>query len=98
MFSIPESQRRNFAVRLFAPDLDAVSIAALSGLSRVSINCHLAALRRRMAWHCDQVKPMSGDIEVDESDCSARRVHGRRGRVTFGQTDAFGLCKRHGQV
>lgn len=97
IFPILESQRRNFAVRLFALDLNAVQIAALPGLSRVSINCHLAALRRCMAWHCDQVKPMSGDIEVDESDFGARRVR-RRGRGALGQTEVFGLCKRHGQV
>lgn len=85
-------------MRLFAIDLNAVQIAALPGLSRFSINCHPAALRRCMAWHYDQVKPMSGDIEVDESDFGARRVHGMRGRGTLGQTDVFGLCKCHGQV
>ncbi|MDD9820404.1 MAG: transposase [Nitrospira sp.] len=64
----------------------------------MSINCHLAALHRRMARHCDQVKPVSGDIEVDESSFGACRVRGRRGRGTFGKTAVFGLFDRHGQV
>jgi len=85
-------------VRLFSLDLNAVQIAALTGLSRVSINRHLAALRRRIAWHCDQAEPMSGEIEVDESYFGARRVRGRRGRGAFGKTAVFGLFKRNGQV
>ncbi|MDD9820330.1 MAG: IS1595 family transposase [Nitrospira sp.] len=87
-----------YIVRLFALDLNAVQIAALTGLSRVSINRHLAALRRRMAWHCDQDKPVSGDIEVDESSFGAGRVRGRRRRRAFGKTAVFGLFNRHGQV
>ena len=94
---ISEAKFRHL-VRLFALDLNAVQIAALTRISRVSINRHLAALRRRMAWHCDQVQPMSGDIEVDESYFSARRVRGKRGRGAFGKTTVFGLFNRHGQV
>jgi len=94
---IPEAKFRHL-VRLFALDLNAVQIAALTRISRVSINRHLAALRRRMAWHCDQVQPMSGDIEVDESYFGARRVRGKRGRGAFGKTTVFGLFNRHGQV
>ncbi|MDD9812020.1 MAG: hypothetical protein OXU71_09960 [Gammaproteobacteria bacterium] len=48
-------------LRLFALDLNAVQIAALTRLSRVSINRHLTALRRRMARLCEQAAPMSGD-------------------------------------
>ena len=76
---ISEAKFRHI-VRLFALDLNAVQIAALTRISRVSINRHLAAMRRHMAWHCDQVQPMSGDIEVDESYFSARRVRGKRER------------------
>ena len=94
---ISEAKFRHI-VRLFALDLNAVQIAALTRISRVSINRHLAALRRRMAWHCDQVQPMRGDIEVDESYFGARRVRGKRGRGAFGKTTVFGLFNRHGQV
>ena len=87
-----------YIVRLFALDLNAVQIAALTGLSRVSINRHLAALRRCVAWHGDQIQPMSGEIEVDEPSVGARRGRGNRGRGAFGKTAVFGLFKRHDQV
>jgi len=41
-------------LRLFAPDLNAVQIADLTRLSRVSINRHLTTLRQRMARLCAQ--------------------------------------------
>jgi len=85
-------------VRRFVLDLNAVQIAAVTRISRVSINRHLAALRRRMAWHCDQSPPMRGAIEVDESYFGARRVRGKRGRGAFGKTVVFGLFTRHGHV
>jgi len=94
---ISEAKFRHL-VRLFALDLNAVQIAALTRISRVSINHHLAALRRHMAWHCDQVQPMRGDSEVDESYFGARRVRGKCGRGAFGKTTVFGLFNRHGQV
>ena len=67
-------------LRLIALDLNAVQIAALTRLSRVSINRHLTALRQRMAWLCEQAAPMSGEIEVDESYFGARRAKGKHGR------------------
>ncbi|MDD9875582.1 MAG: transposase [Gammaproteobacteria bacterium] len=73
-------------LRLFALDLNAVQIAALTDLSRVSINRHLAALRRRMAACCEQAAPMSGEIEVDESCFGARRIKGKRGPADTGST------------
>ena len=69
-------------LRLFALDLNAVQIAAITRLSRVSINRHLTALRQRMARLCEQAAPMSGEIEVDESYFGARRAKGKRGRAT----------------
>jgi len=85
-------------LRLFALDLNAVQIADLTRLSRVSINRYLAALRVRMAWLCKQAAPMSGEIEVDESHFGARRMKGKRGRGAFGKTAVFGIYKRKGQV
>ena len=85
-------------LRLFALDLNAVQIAVLTRLSRVSINRHLTALRRRMARLCEQAAPMSGEIEVDESYFGARRAKGKRGRGAFGKTAVFGIYKRNGQV
>ena len=75
-------------LRLFAPDLKAVQIAALTRLSRVSINRHLTALRQRMARLCEQAAPMSGEIEVDESYFGARRAKGKHGRGEWARDEA----------
>ncbi len=85
-------------VRLFSLDLNAVQIAQISGLSRLTINCYLRALRQRMAAWCDAALPVAGEIEVDESYFGTRRIKGQRGRGAFGKTAVFGLFKRHGQV
>jgi len=94
---ISEAKFRHI-LRLFALDWNAVQIADLTRLSRVSINRYLTALRERMAWLCEQAAPMSGEIEVDESYFGARRVKGKRGRGAFGKTAVFGIYKRNGQV
>ncbi len=85
-------------VRLFSLDLNAVQIAALSGMSRVTINRYLRALRERMALCCEAAAPVGGEIEVDESYFGARRIPGRRGRGAFGKTAVFGVFKRRGRV
>jgi len=79
---------------LFALDLNAIQIANLTRLSRVSINRYLTALRERMAQLCEQAAPMCGEVEVDESYFGARRVKGKRGRGAFG----FGRRVRHLQA
>ena len=92
-------ERRRRILRLFALDLNAMQIAALSGCSRVTINRYLRVLRERMAAHCDACSPMvSGEVEVDESYFGARRAKGKRSRGAFGKTAMFGLFKRHGRV
>ena len=72
-------------LRLFALDLNAMQIAALSGCSRVTINRYLRVLRERMAAHCDACSPMvSGEVEVDESYFGARRATGTPPGVGLG--------------
>jgi len=83
-------------LRLFALDLKAVQIAAITRLSRVSINRHLTALRRRMARLCEQFAPMSGEIEVDESYFGARSAKASMGatRRTSTASRASGATPR----
>jgi len=50
----PRAYFERRVLRLFAPDLNAVQIADLTRLSRVSINRHLTTLRQRMARLCAQ--------------------------------------------
>ena len=85
-------------VRLFCLDLDALQIASVTGLNRNTINRYLKAIRERIADHCQQQSPFSGEVEVDESYFGAHRVKGRRGRGAFGKTIVFGIFKRNGCV
>ena len=85
-------------VKLFAVDLDASQIAQVTGLNRNTINRYLAAIREKIARHCEAESPVSGEVEVDESYFGARRVKGLRGRGARGETIVFGLFKRDGRV
>lgn len=85
-------------IRYFSHDLPASKIAELSGVSRPSINKLLLKVRIRLAQSCEAASPLSGEIEVDESYCGARRVRGQRGRGALGKTIVFGLLKRQGKV
>lgn len=94
---ISEHQFRHI-VRLFALDLDATQIAALSSLNRNTINRYLRGIRERIAEYCESQSPFSGEIEVDESYFGAKRIKGKRGRGAFGKTAVFGIFKRNGHV
>lgn len=85
-------------LKLFCQDLTTTQIAAISGISRVTVNNYLRALRTRMMLLCEAESPFSGEVEVDESYCGARRVRGKRGRGAAGKTIAFGVYKRNGNV
>lgn len=94
---ISESKFREI-VRLFCLDIDAVRIAKISGVSRVSVNAYLQGIRERIAEHTMKESPLNGDIEVDESYFGPRRVKGKRGRGAGGKTIVFGVLKRQGKV
>ncbi len=85
-------------VKLFALDLDATQISEITGISRITINRYLMAIRKRIAEFCDFESPFQGEIEVDESYFGPRRVKGKRGRGAGHKTIVFGLVKRHGKV
>jgi transposase len=85
-------------LKLFALDLTATQIAALSGLNRNTVNRYLTLIRQAIAEHCQRESPFSGDVELDESYFGARRVRGKRGRGARGKTIVFGIYKRNGRV
>jgi len=85
-------------VKLFSVDLEADQTAAISGLSRNTINKYYKAFRERIVSICESDSPLNGEIEVDESYFGARRVKGKRGRGAYGKTIVFGLLKREGKV
>jgi transposase-like protein len=85
-------------LKLFALDLEATKIAKLTGISRVTVNKYLKAIRTRIAEDSERGSPVGGEVEVDESYFGPRRVRGKRGRGAGGKTIVFGLFKRNGKV
>ena len=81
-------------MRYFAMDLTATDCAELSGVSVRSVNTIYLRVRRRLAEHCEQVSPLGGELEADESYFGPRRIRGLRGRGAGGKTVVFGLLKR----
>jgi len=66
-------------MRYFTHDLPASKLAALSDVSRPTINQRFFKLRTRITQLCDASSPFSGAVEGDESSFGARRVWGKRG-------------------
>jgi hypothetical protein len=66
----------------------------LTKISRPTINKYLTAIRLRiLELSLLQSASLVGQIEVDESYFSARRVRGKHGRGARGKTVVFGLLK-----
>jgi len=86
-------------IRYFSHDIEASKIAALTGISRPTINRILKSVRQRIAEFCESESPFeAGEIEIDESYFGARRVRGIRGRGARGKHIVFGIIKRGGKV
>jgi transposase-like protein len=85
-------------LKLFALDLTATQITALTGLNRNTVNRYLTLIRQAIAQHCERESPFTGEVELDESYFGARRVRGKRGRGARGKTIVFGIYKRNGRV
>jgi len=66
-------------MRYFTHDLPASKLAALSDVSRPTINQRFFKLRPGIAQLCDASSPFSSEVEGDESSFGAHRVRGKRG-------------------
>jgi transposase len=85
-------------IRYFAMDLTATDCAELTDLSVRSVNSIYQRIRRRLAQQCEQVSPLGGELEADESYFGPRRIRGLRGRGAGQKTVVFGLLKRGSNV
>lgn len=85
-------------IRYFAMDLTATDCAELTGISVRSVNSIYQRIRRRLAQQCEQVSPLGGELEADESYFGPRRIRGLRGRGAGQKTVVFGLLKRGSNV
>ena len=90
---ISESKFRQL-LRLFCLDIDAQTIAKITGLNRNTVNHYLRLIRKRSVELCDRSSPFSGEVEVDESYFGARRIKGKRGRIRHGHNE-FADGKNH---
>ncbi len=55
-------------------------------------------IRIRVAKYCEQISPLIGEVEIDESYFGAKRVKGKKGRGSFGKTIVFGILERNKKV
>ena len=94
---ISEEKFRSF-LRVFSLDLEATKIAELTKLNRNSVNRFIKLIRIRMAEHCEELSPLKGEVEADESYFGPKRTKGKRGRGAGSKTIVFGLLKRKGKV
>jgi len=90
------SQRKfRLLMKCFALDTPATSAAVLCALNRNTTQRIYTLLRGRIVqMACEESRPFTGEVEVDESYFGARRVRGKRGRGAAGKTPVVGLLKR----
>jgi transposase len=55
-------------LRLFALDLTATQISALTDLNRNTVNRYLTLIGQAVAAHCERESPFSGDVESVSGD------------------------------
>jgi transposase len=52
-------------IKLFALDLTATQITALTALNRNTVNRYLTLFRQAVAEYCQRESPFSGEVELD---------------------------------
>jgi transposase-like protein len=86
-------------LKLFCADIPALTTATLSRLNYRTVHRLYTLWRERIvALAIEEVRPFSGEIEVDESYFGPTRVRGKRGRGAAKKTPVLGLHKRGERV
>jgi len=81
----------------FALEVPAVKATRVLRINRHSAERVYQVIRRHLAWECERVSPLRGEVEADESYFGGHRK-GQRGRAAAGKVAVFGLLKRRGKV
>ena len=81
----------------FVADTTARAAAQLVGVHRNTAAAYCTRLRHVIAEEMENMVPVDGEVEVDESYFGGVRK-GRRGRGAAGKIAVFGLLKRGGRV
>src|SRR5260221_9117523 len=85
-------------LRLFATDIPALPAVGLCALNYRTVHRLYSRWRQRIVHLAlEELRPLAGEIEVDESVFGPRRGRGKRGRGAGGQTPGLGLHKRGGR-
>ena len=92
--SWPEQRR---LIEHFVAGTTARTAADLVGVNKTTAAFYFHRLRQVIAFESDDLAPMFGEIEVDESYFGGSRK-GKRGRGAAGKIPVFGLLKRGGKV
>ncbi len=86
-------------LRLFATDIPALPAVGLCALNYRTVHRLYSRWRQRIVdLALEELRPLAGEIEVDESFFGPRRVRGKRGRGAGGKTPVLGLHKRGERV
>ena len=96
----PDRLRRELQIlRYFCLEISAHRVARELGMSQAPIWHRFMAYRRWMARLADAAaRPLTGELECDESYFGGRRRGGRRGRAVGQKVVVFGILERQGQV
>lgn len=84
-------------LEFFVGEMTARTAADLVGVNKTTAAYFYHRLREIIAWKQDEVFPLSGEVEVDESYFGGKRK-GKRGRGAAGKVPVFGILKRGGRV
>ena len=84
-------------LEFFVGEMTARTAADLVGVNKTTAAYFYHRLREIIAWQLDEVFPLSGEVEVDESYFGGKRK-GKRGRGAAGKVPVFGILKRGGRV
>jgi transposase len=88
-------QRR--LIEHFVAGTTARTAASLVGVNKTTAAFYFHRLREIITQQSEDLSPMQGEIEVDESYFGGSRK-GKRGRGAAGKVPVFGLLKRGGKV
>jgi len=80
-------------LKLFALNLTAPQSAEFTNLNIKTINRLYGKFRERIEDLTNEISPIKGEYEADESYFGPRRVRGKQGRGVSKKTILFGLFK-----
>ena len=82
----------------FSIDLTIIQIAKLSNVHRNTVSRLISKIRNKILQYCENLSPIKGEIELDESYFGGRKKGDKRGRGSSNKIPVFGVLKRNCKV